>query len=362
MSVQSVPELRDVAKAWFFRLSAFAFIVVYPLLLGTSIVRQGRTASKCSDEADADASKVHRSNVSRLVSEAKALLALAVWPGICVLPIALTAGDAYRRIFPSAWYDDAPVLQQPGEQLFTKPLGLVLGITAVAVGQVVTICYHALRRFDYLGDTVKIQVKEKPYTFLKALASHLAQPEGFALIGGYLVSTWMLGLMPASYYSFSGGINWLHVAAQVLLQDLLQYLMHLGEHKVSSWVYAHSHKPHHRHTSPSLFNAFDGSITDTLLMIIVPFVFVARLVPANVWSYMTFGSLYANWLVLIHSEFSHPWDRVFRKIGFGTAADHHVHHRFFVFNYGHLFMYWDRLGRTYKSPEACVGVHFNKGI
>lgn len=30
-------------------------------------------------------------------------------------------------------------------------------------------------------------------------------------------------------------------------------------------------------------------------MILVPLVITARLVPANVWSYMTFGSLYANW-------------------------------------------------------------------
>ena len=29
--------------------------------------------------------------------------------------------------------------------------------------------------------------------------------------------------------------------------------------------------------------------------------------------------------------------------GFGTAADHHVHHKMFKYNYGHLFMYWDML-------------------
>ena len=53
---------------------------------------------------------------------------------------------------------------------------------------------------------------------------------------------------------------------------------------------------------------------------------------------MTFGTLYANWLVLVHAEYSHAWDGVFRAVGFGTAADHHVHHKLFVFNFGHLFM------------------------
>jgi lathosterol oxidase len=75
---------------------------------------------------------------------------------------------------------------------------------------------------------------------------------------------------------------------------------------------------------------------------------------------MAFGSLYANWLTLIHSEYSHPWDSTFRFLGFGTAADHHVHHKMFVFNYGHLFMYWDRIFGTYKNPSV-VPV-FNKDV
>lgn len=55
--------------------------------------------------------------------------------------------------------------------------------------------------------------------------------------------------------------------------------------------------------------------TDTFLMILVPLVITARLVDANVWSYMAFGSLYANWLTLIHSEHAHPWDSYFRTFG-----------------------------------------------
>eukprot|EP01035_Chromulina_nebulosa_P019974 gene19974-25943_t len=131
------------------------------------------------------------------------------------------------------------------------------------------------------------------------------------MLGGYLIGTWMFGLMPASYYSFS------------------------GEHRLDPRLYKASHKPHHRFTNP-------------------------RIVPANVWSYMAFGSLYANWLTLIHSEYSHPWDSLFRKIGFGTAADHHVHHKLFVYNFGHLFMYWDKLFGTYKSPSEVA--LFNKDI
>lgn len=291
-----------------------------------------------------------------------------VWPGICALPLALTLGGPhYRSVFPATWYDEAPVLLPEGSWGWAalrtvKPLGLTLGLTSVAVGQVFMLAYHALRRSAWLGPTTSVQQEAREYSYFEGLSSHLSQPEGFALIGSYLIGTWMLGLMPSSYYSFEGGIDWKHVAAQLLLQDGLQYFMHYGEHKISSWIYRHSHKPHHRFTNPWLFDAFDGSLADTTCMIIVPLVVVARVVPSNVWSYMTFGSMYANWLVLIHSEFAHPWDPVFRKLGFGTAADHHVHHRLFVFNYGHLFMYWDRVMGTYRDPAGLAGTYFSKGV
>lgn len=292
---------------------------------------------------------------------------LLLWPSICALPLALHRPEIYRAIFPSRWYDEAPIVHAKGpsgiaDPTTVKPLGLCLGLGAVAVGQGFTLLYHWLRRSKRLGKTQKIQPHDRDYEFSEGLTTHLSQPEGFGLLGGYLAGYWMFGCMPPTYYSFAGGINWLHVGAQLLLQDGIQALMHYGEHKVSAWFYGVSHKPHHRFTNPRLFDAFDGSLADTTCMILVPLVIVSRLVPANVWSYMTFGALYANWLVLIHSEFSHPWDWFFRKIGFGTAADHHVHHRLFTFNYGHLFMYWDWLLGTYRNPEKLQGTHFSKEL
>jgi len=149
-----------------------------------------------------------------------------------------------------------------------------------------------------------------PHAFWHAMVEHLSQPEGFVMLGLYLAGTWMLRLMPASYYEFEGGIDWRAVAAQLLLQDVIQFAMHLGEHKVDDllgtklWFYKKSHKPHHRFTNPKLFDAFNGSPADTFFMILVPLFATAHCVHCNVWSYMAFGSLYANWLCLIHSEVS----------------------------------------------------------
>lgn len=292
--------------------------------------------------------------------KAEQYLGLWVWPAIISFPLLLTVGDLYKYIFPSDAYDAEPKQylhirysnDTYYEHEWPSPLGLTLGILAVVIGQIFTLLYFFSWNAGSFGALVPVEKNGPPlYSLMEGLKTHLAQPEGFLMLGGYLIITWMFGFMPSSYYSFSGGINWFHVAAQLLIQDFVQYGMHLMEHNLDKRLYRMSHKPHHRFTNPKLFDAFNGSPGDTFLMILIPLIITARLVPANVWSYMTFGSLYANWLCLIHSEYKHSWDAVFALLGLGTAADHHVHHKLFVYNFGHLFMYWDVLLGTYKNPN-----------
>ena len=243
---------------------------------------------------------------------------------------------------------------------YPSPVGLGMGIGAVILGQVFLMIYHYLRVFH--SDAVTIQQKDinPKATFFQDMIGHFSRPEGFVLLGSYLSITWMFRLLPETYYSFQGGVDFKMVFAQLVTIDAFQTLMHYGEHKISSSLYKVSHKPHHRFYNPKLFDAFDGSTADTVCMILVPLYITANIVHCNVWEYAAFGVSYSLWLCLIHSEFSHPWDKLFRAVGFGTAGDHHVHHRLFVFNYGHLFMWWDKLLGTYKSPIDVP--QFNKNI
>lgn len=88
-----------------------------------------------------------------------------------------------------------------------------------------------------LGCSTYIQKEAKPrYDFWEGLQTHLAQPEGFVLLGSYLSLTWMFNLMPASYYDMGGSVNWLHVASQLVIVDALQTIMHFLEHKLSPAV------------------------------------------------------------------------------------------------------------------------------
>ena len=219
---------------------------------------------------------------------------------------------------------------------------LLLGLTSVLLGQCGVFAYFWLGKHFFFATPIQTP---PPYVFSEALVHHITRLEGLPLVGLYLVGTWTMGYLPVTYYSFVGGINWSHVALQLLIQDFGQYVVHRLQHK----YLVHSHHPHHRFTHPKIFDAFDGSLSDTCLMILIPMTITCRLVPANGWSYMVFGSIYANGLTLIHSEYAHPWDPLFRMIGFGTPADHHMHHKTFRCNFGHLFMYWDRMFGTYQD-------------
>ena len=292
-------------------------------------------------------------------------LGMFVWPLIVSLPLLLSScysPVSYKDLFPADWYEyDAAGNDRP------KSLGLFLGISAVVIGQTFVVVFFYFYRFGYLAFGVPPTPVQKralgEYDFVQALRSHFFQPEGFVLLGVYLASTWMLHLMPNSYYSFEGSIQWRETFLCLVLQDGFKYTMHRLEHAFSPYLYKLSHKPHHRFINPRMFDAFHGSLADTILMILTPLYLTANVMrTCNVWTYMAFGSTYACWLTLIHSEFALPWDGLFRRLGFGTPADHHVHHSVFKWNYGHLFMWFDILGGTYRDPKELCPKIFNENV
>lgn len=293
---------------------------------------------------------------------------LLIWPLMCTLPLLLTHDGPthYSSLFPSSWYTYNPQDENDDNNSSPKPLGLILGILAVAVGHLTLVPMFYLYQRGVLTQHLTpppIQTQgARNYDFYEGLVTHLSQPEGFVVLTLYLSITWMGNLMPSSYYSFEGGIQWIQVFTCLLLQDGFQYVMHRVEHVMSPEFYQKSHKPHHRFTNPRFFDAFNGSLTDTFCMILIPLYLTATIMRnVNVWTYMTFGSMYANWLVVIHSEYVFPWDGIFRKIGLGTPGDHHVHHKVFKYNYGHLCLWFDWIGGTYRDPQRFAPKLFTVG-
>jgi len=328
-------------------------------LVPTELITTSDSESDSEGESNADKNDIKDISKSSYHSIISPWLGCLVWPLLLTVPLVLTCSShSYDKVFPKSWYEY-------NSEERPKVLGLFLGIFTVAVGQIFVLIFFYLYKHGYLGPIPKsIQAKgARQYEWSEGVATHFAQPEGFVLLVLYLSITWMLNWMPASYYSFNGFIQWPETFFCLVLQDGIQYAMHRLEHVVSFEFYEFSHKPHHRFTNPRLFDAFNGSMADTIIMILVPLFATAHIVrTCNVWSYMAFGSLYANWLTLIHSEYVLPWDGVFRFLGMGTPGDHHVHHKFFKFNFGHLFMWFDQLGGSYRSPKEFSRRAFHENV
>ena len=191
-------------------------------------------------------------------------------------------------------------------------------------------------------------IRTKPLDYKKALIAHFCNIEGISLLAIYLSITWLAKWMPNSYYSWNGGIKWYHVVAQLLLQDFLQYIFHRLEHSFVI-LYQNFHSHHHQFKIPKLFDAFSGSLGDTIIMILIPLWIVSRIVHTNLWSYIAFGTIYSSWLFIIHCEYDFVWDGIFQTFGFGTPRDHRDHHKYLKCNYGHLFMYWDYMFDTVRK-------------
>ena len=238
--------------------------------------------------------------------------------------------------------------------MYTNRVNLLTGIIYVILCNLFLIIY--LNLASYLFNNNFIQNKGRyQYNIFESLLKHFSYPEGFILLTLYLTLTWEFNLLPTSYYNFEEDISFKYIFIYLLCLDLIQYIMHRYEHSLSKtfpYLYNISHKLHHRYLNPKFFDAFSGSIIDTIIMILIPLFITSNIIQLNGWSYITSGCIYSSWLTLIHSQFSHPWDFIFKKFSLGTPADHHVHHVTFKYNYGHLFMFWDKLFGTYKDPST----------
>lgn len=223
--------------------------------------------------------------------------------------------------------------------------GLLYGITSVIIGNIFVIGYNSLKK-----NQKRIQYSKIEYSIKDEIKKHILNAESFSMLIPYLTITWIFELLPESYYSTIGNFRPYQVLFQLLVVDFYTYCFHVTEHNII-WLYKKSHKPHHKYVNPFIFNAFSGTIMDTSILIISPLYLTSQtLRNVNTLEYIIFGTIYSSYFMLIHSEYSHPWDKIFRRLGIGTSSDHNVHHILPRYNYGHFFTYWDRIFSTYRHP------------
>ena len=155
---------------------------------------------------------------------------------------------------------------------FPSPYGIFCLLASTAISQVVLISWYARRRLSNfeVSTSRSIQVKAVTYgsSFKEELFKHVNRPE-VSVLAVFLVATWMLKLMPQSYYDTEAPVSFIDVLKQLLLVDYFTFSFHVVLHNFPK-MYIRCHKPHHKFTSPQLFNTFDSSVYDTLFLILIP--------------------------------------------------------------------------------------------
>jgi lathosterol oxidase len=130
--------------------------------------------------------------------------------------------------------------------------------------------------------------------------------------------------------------------------DMLVYFIHRGLHDVP-WLYEHIHKPHHTWhvTTPFASHAFhfmDGFLQG------VPYHIFPFLFPMHKYTYLLLFVGVNVWTVSIH-DCNYMVPELLKPLVNG-AAHHTDHHAYFYYNYGQYFTLWDRIGGTFRSPDA----------
>lgn len=153
-------------------------------------------------------------------------------------------------------------------------------------------------------------------------------------------------------------INWmdnrvLYWVLLTLIYDFIYYWLHRLEHELT-WAWKLSHVHHHSTRHLNLLNGFRSSFLQPLYL------------PLFVWPLVMLGfqnqdivlmivlnKFYNFWLHQIHSKKYGAFELLVN-----TPSQHRVHHgrnsQYINRNYGGIFIFWDRIFKTYALEEEKV--------
>jgi len=150
------------------------------------------------------------------------------------------------------------------------------------------------------------------------------------------------------YDTTADGPGWWYNILQfplfLVFTDLFIYLIHRGLHH--PMVYKRLHKPHHKWIMPTpfashAFHPIDG-FAQSVPYHVFPFIF-----PLQKVAYVCMFIFINFWTIMIHDGEFYANNAVING-----AACHSVHHFAFNYNYGQYTTLWDRLGGSYRAPDA----------
>ncbi|KAL7581551.1 hypothetical protein ACA910_022114 [Epithemia clementina (nom. ined.)] len=129
------------------------------------------------------------------------------------------------------------------------------------------------------------------------------------------------------------------------------YWMHRTLH-TNKWMYKHIHVLHHKYNKPETltpwaslaFHPLDGILQAS------PYVFVLYIVPCHYLTHFLLLFFTAVWATYIHDAMDANLDPIM------GSKYHTVHHTHYIYNYGQVFTFCDRIWGTYREPDGPTGI------
>ena len=131
-----------------------------------------------------------------------------------------------------------------------------------------------------------------------------------------------------------------HICSILFMTDILFYIFHRIMHL--PYYYKKYHKYHHMYTET--FALVNHCLHPTeLILFFLPVMIPPILLKSHIML-MWFCAIITNWNgIIIHSGYRIP------KKKFPYILEHDIHHKYFNYNYGSMFIFMDKLCGTYKT-------------
>lgn len=183
-------------------------------------------------------------------------------------------------------------------------------------------------------------VREITWTCLNTLCTGLSTLVLYWLIrDGWTRSYFTIDERGWPYLIFSAVVG-------VVGYDAWFYWQHRLLH--TRWLLRHAHAIHHRSTNPTVFAAYAHHPIETFMGNLY-FILFVLVVPVHPLAFAAFGGFLLLVSLVAHSGYEffppgftrHPLTR-----WLGTSTHHNMHHRYFHWNFGIVFNFWDRVMGT----------------
>ncbi|XP_078379197.1 lathosterol oxidase-like [Oculina patagonica] len=247
-------------------------------------------------------------------------------------------------VYPATWPENDWLRQFFSLLLVVNVGGVIMYFSLASFSFLVvfdrTLMQHPLILENQIRKEIMVTLKSVPFMSFPTVLLFLLEVRGYSRL--YLPTnfTWPL---------FVGDILF-STLCFLIFTDALIYWIHRGLHHRS--VYKHLHKVHHRWKVPTpfashAFHPLDGFL-QSLPYHLYPFIF-----PLNKYVYLGLFVFVNIWTVSIHDgDYRVP--ELLRPVINGSA--HHTdHHLLYNYNYGQYFTLWDRIGGSFREPNAFQG-------